>query len=146
MSPSLPIDYLLIIATVIEPIEHPQTIPWVLPISGADLQRLSDGFEAQCMEDKWDIIAKPVPGDATRDSFTLTFARNWTGIVHYILTIARGGGESPAITALTWKKYIANRITVPVEFAKQDVITLARCILDCDFEGLPDYTDDTDEE
>lgn len=127
------------------------TAPWNLRISSADLSKLSAGFEPQDQDDKWRVSSSPSATDDRSNSgsgttIAIHFARSGTGKELYVLFVnpsggssgSGGGGGGAEVEAITWEQNKGG-IRISEEQAKKEAVILSRRVLECGFEGLPEY-------
>ncbi|KAL6712088.1 hypothetical protein ACN47E_003131 [Coniothyrium glycines] len=118
--------------------QEPATTSWDLSISDADFQKLKAGFEPQDQDDKWHIWhASQNEGD----NISIHFARSGTGNELYVLHVTPRDDSSSndiKVKAITWSQNKGG-IRISEEQGKKDVVIIARRVLECEFEALPEY-------
>jgi len=118
------------------PMVHPATASWNLQISQDDFVKLEAGFEGQDMDDHWHVRVAKLAWITT---ISVTILRSWTGFRHYILVVEPSNiGNGATIVSITWEQNLAG-IHISEEAAKQSAVILSRSLLECQFEGLPEY-------
>ncbi|KAJ5628522.1 hypothetical protein N7490_010750 [Penicillium lividum] len=118
--------------------QEPATALWGLSVSDADVERLKAGFEPQDQDDKWRISAK---NQCQGDNFSIHISRAASDREFYVLFVkpSDGGSSSGAkIESITWEQNKGG-IRISEEQAKKEAVIVTRCILECDFNSLPDY-------
>ena len=120
--------------------QEPATALWDLSISDTDLDKLTAGFEPQEMEDRWHVT---VTDQSQNGTSSIHFARSWTGIEHYVLLVKPNDGGSSSgggakVEAITWEQNKGG-IRISEEQAKKEVAFMARNLLECRLEVLPEY-------
>lgn len=139
-----------------KPMKLPLTAPLDLPISDADVAKLKVGFKSQSMDDRWEILVEDPDEDG---GMSVHIFRSWHMEECYILHIIvpkegsissndhngdRGGGGSRSasrakVHGITWEGDKAG-LQCDAEQAKKEAVMVARWILDCEFEELPQYS------
>lgn len=122
--------------------QEPATAQWGLSVSDADFAKLKAGFEPQDQDDKWRVSAN----EQSSGNISVHLARSGTDKELYVLVInPRAGNSSNSINrggvkveAITWEQNKGG-IHISEEQAKKEVVILARRILECSFEALPEY-------
>lgn len=121
---------------------EPTIASWNLSISDSDFKKLKAGFEPQDQDDKWRIWATD---ERQRGRISIHFSRSGTGIKHYILSVKLSDSGSSStgvkIEAIIWAQRRREQ-HIPDDYAKMEVGMIARSILECDFDALPDYSED----
>ncbi|KAI1844937.1 hypothetical protein JX266_008953 [Neoarthrinium moseri] len=119
--------------------EEPATAPWGLRISDADFKKLKAGFEPQDQDDKYRVS---VTDQSQSGTISIHFSRTATRKEFYVLIIkpndsgsSTGGVE---IEAITWEQNKGG-IHISEEQGKKEVVLVARHLLECDFDALPEY-------
>ncbi|KAL8366408.1 hypothetical protein RB595_004942 [Gaeumannomyces hyphopodioides] len=131
------------------PMQEALTVPWDVPVSAADVERLKVGFRSRSMDDKWDLLVED-PDD--KGGWSIHIIRSGGSydtcfVLHLApsqqLTDGATGGGGTKITAFTWDGKHSG-LQVPEEQAKKDAIMLCRAQLGCEFDALPKYSWDTE--
>jgi hypothetical protein len=119
--------------------QEPATASWGLSISDADFKKLKAGFEPQDQDDKWRVS---VAQQSQSDNISIHLARSGTGKELYVLILKPnkdgGGSSGTEIKAITWEQNKGG-IRISEQQAKKEVVIITRRLLECDFDGLPDY-------
>ena len=120
--------------------QEPATAPWGLPISEADLKKLSAGLEPQDQDDKWRIS---VSDQHQNGIISIHVVRVGTCREIYVLFVnPNNGGSSSSsgaiIEAITWEQSKGG-IYLTEEQAKKEVVMITRSMLQCDYDALPEY-------
>ncbi|PSN59972.1 hypothetical protein BS50DRAFT_564572 [Corynespora cassiicola Philippines] len=126
----------------VNPIEHPMTAAWSLPIEDSEFRSLIRGFQPEAMEDRWMCCTD---GPDQQGSIVVHIYRSWTRKEQFqlkakALTVdgeAGGNGTSGAeITEIKW-----DRGSEPNEVAEPQAKDLAamvcRYVLGCKLEAWP---------
>jgi hypothetical protein len=121
------------------PMKEPLTVPWDLPISDADVEKIKVGFRSRSMDDKWDML---IEDPDENSNISLHIIRNWLQEECYTLHIApkpsNDDGGSAKIQGITWEGNKSG-LQCDAEQAKKEAVILSRMLLHCEFEALPDY-------
>jgi hypothetical protein len=118
--------------------QDPATASWGLSISDADFKKLKAGFQPQMMEDKWHVFNT---GQSQSSNISIHFDFGWRSNVLYVLDLKPsddGSSNGAQIEAITWAQK-KGEISISEEQGKKEVVLIARRLLGCDFETLPDY-------
>ena len=118
--------------------QEPATAPWGLPISDADLKKLSTGLEPQDQDDKWRIL---VSDQHQNGVISIHVIRVGTRKELYVLFVNPNDGAM--IEAITWEQNKGG-IHLTEEQAKKEVVMITRSILECDYDALPEYNFEED--
>ncbi|KAJ4986421.1 hypothetical protein SVAN01_08113 [Stagonosporopsis vannaccii] len=123
--------------TLVKPMKKPLTAPMDLAVSDSDMEKLKAGFRPRNQDDKWAWLIEDEGGNTS-----IHVIRHFVQEEVYILDItpkpSNDDAASAKIHSITWEGDL-NGIQYDVEQAKKNVVILARIILKCDFEMLPDY-------
>ncbi|EJT69523.1 hypothetical protein GGTG_13142 [Gaeumannomyces tritici R3-111a-1] len=122
------------------PMQEALTVPWEVPVSAADVERLRVGFRSRSMDDKWDLLLED-PDDKGGWSMHIirTFGAIYDTCFVLHLVHSQQPGTGTKTTSFTWDTEFSHH-HVPEEQAKKDAIMLFRGHLGCEFEALPQYT------
>ncbi|KAG4030588.1 hypothetical protein MFRU_011g00470 [Monilinia fructicola] len=115
--------------------EAPATASWDLRISEGDLEKLTAGFEAWDMNQRWEIAARD-PDD--NGIVSIHIRRSWTEEDQYILGVEPSDEGGAKITSITWEQ-AKGEIRVGEERGKEEAVVVCRMVLGCDFDALPLY-------
>ncbi|KAI1861597.1 hypothetical protein JX265_009564 [Neoarthrinium moseri] len=119
--------------------EEPATAPWGLRISDADFKKLKVGFEPQDQDDKYRVS---VTDQSQSGTVSIHFARTVRNRELYVLVIKPNDSGSSnggvKVEALTWEQNKGG-IRISEEQGKKEVVLVARHLLGCDFDALPEY-------
>ena len=119
--------------------QEPATAPWGLIISDADFEKLKAGFEPQDHDDKWRVSATDQNQSGT---ISIHLARSGTGKELYVLVVKPSdngsSGSGVKIESITWEQNKGG-IRISEEQAKKEVVIIARRLLECEFDALPEY-------
>lgn len=123
---------------LVKPMKKPLTAPLDLTISDSDMEKLKAGFRPHSQDDKWAWLVED-----KNDNVSIHVIRHFVHEEVYILHIApksssNDDGANAKVHSITWEGDM-NGIQNDVEQAKKNVVILARIILKCDFERLPNY-------
>lgn len=117
--------------------QEPVTAPWGLIISETDFEKLKAGFQPQNQDDKWRVTMDQSNGV----NISIHLARTGTGKEVYVLHVKSSEADSSSgvrVDAITWEQNRAG-IRRSEGQAKKEVVIIARGLLDCDFDELPQY-------
>lgn len=125
------------------PSRNPATAPWNVKISGDDFDCMLEGFESNHYNDRWDI--KAVPREGSSNMTLVHFARYMAETPDYSIVIRAGhdddsGEEEITIISIIWETIetllspTGDRISE--DYAKREVVFLARQFLVCELPGL----------
>ncbi|KAF2221290.1 hypothetical protein BDZ85DRAFT_283366 [Elsinoe ampelina] len=113
-------------------IDNPKTAPWGLRITEADYHKMAGGFEAEQMEQQWEVVTEKLDGGR----LVVHIARSWTKEDFYILTVAaEKEGGSAVVEKLTWENKPGHNTSE--EQGKEEAVELVRGLLGCDLDGYP---------
>jgi hypothetical protein len=115
--------------------ESPATASWDLCISDADFQKLKVGFEAEDMNQRWEITAKEPDENGI---IAIHISRSWTDEDHYILAVKPSDEGGAKITSITWEQEVGE-VHMDEERGKRGAVIVCRMVLHCDFKTLPLY-------
>ncbi|KAF4551724.1 Hypothetical protein D9617_12g036130 [Elsinoe fawcettii] len=111
-------------------IDNPKTAIWGLRITNADYAKMKGGFEAEQMEQQWEVVTEEL--DAGR--LVVHINRSWTKEDFYILTVAAAkDSEEAVIEKITWENKPKNDTSE--EQGKEEAVELVRGLLKCDLDG-----------
>ncbi|KAH7390860.1 hypothetical protein DE146DRAFT_758304 [Phaeosphaeria sp. MPI-PUGE-AT-0046c] len=120
---------------MVKPMKKPIIAPLDLAISDSDMEKLKAGFRSRNLDDKYSWLIEEENGN-----LSIHVIRNLVREEVYILHIApkpsNDNSTSATIHSITWEGDL-NGIHNDLETAKKTVVGLARVILNCDFETLP---------
>ncbi|TKX21906.1 hypothetical protein C1H76_5798 [Elsinoe australis] len=113
-------------------IDNPKTAIWGLQITDADYSKMKGGFEAEDMDQKWEVVTESLGGG----QLVVHINRSWTKEDFYILTVAAAkNNEKAVIEKITWEN--KPNFETSEEDGKDEAAGLARGLLRCDLEGYP---------
>jgi hypothetical protein len=122
---------------LVKPMKKPLTAPLDLAVSDSDMEKLKAGFRPRNMDDKYAWLIEDENGN-----ISIHVIRQLVRVEEYVLHITPKPSNEDSATAkihcITWEGDL-NGIHRDVEQAKKNVVMLARVILKCDFETLPNY-------
>lgn len=126
---------------LVKPMKKPLTAPLDLAVSSSDVEKLKAGFRPQSQDDKWSWLIEDENGN-----LSIHIIRHFVQKEVYILRVApnpsNDNGTDAKIYSITWEGDM-NGVQNDLEQAKKNVVILARVILKCDFETLPQYASET---
>lgn len=115
--------------------EAPATATWDVAISSTDFAKLKAGFEAEDMNQRWEIIAKEADASGI---IPIHISRSWTEEDQYVLAVEPSEEGGAKITSITWEQN-KGEIRVDEERGKKEAVVVCRMVLNCEFETLPAY-------
>jgi hypothetical protein len=120
---------------LVKPMKKPLTAPLDLPLSSSDMQKLKAGFRPRNLDDKCAWLVEDENGNTS-----IHVIRYFVHEEEYVLHIAPKSGDDDGarVDRITWEGDV-NGIQRDAEQAKKNVVILARVILKCEFETLPEY-------
>ncbi|KAI6467253.1 hypothetical protein MCOR17_004537, partial [Pyricularia oryzae] len=128
----------------VKPMKEPLMAPWGIRISKKDVEKLMIGFESDDMDDEWDALIENPDGNDNK-TISIHFLRSWTGDEIYILHLDNDKDQQQSLQegrtrvhSITWEGD-KNGVCIDAEQAKKEVVLLARNLLYCEFEELPQY-------
>jgi hypothetical protein len=113
------------------PMRRPKKVQWDLPISKSDYNLLKTGFTPQSSDDRWEMKPAYLEESST---YSVCFARTWTGIPHYILILKDQG---PVIDSMIYESQTEGGNEITEDTAKKEVIALSRDWLKCKIGAFP---------
>lgn len=126
---------------LVKPMTKPLTAPLDLAISDSDLEKLKAGFRPRSQDDKWAWLVENKNGKISVHIIR-HFVQEEVYILHIVPKSSKDNSANAKIDSITWEGDM-NSTQNDVEQAKKNIVILARVILKCDFEMLPQYTPGT---
>ncbi|KAI6580791.1 hypothetical protein MCOR12_011548, partial [Pyricularia oryzae] len=121
-----------------KPMKERLTVPWGISINEKDFEKLTTGHESFDMDGQWDVLVES-PDKNNNSIFPVHFVRSWTGHDIYILHLNNSDPKSGIkVDSITWEGN-KNGVRIDAEQAQKEVVLLARDLLKCEFDELPQY-------
>ncbi|CEJ81034.1 hypothetical protein VHEMI01186 [[Torrubiella] hemipterigena] len=121
-----------------KPMEDPITVPWKITISSNDFNLIEAGFHPRDLGDRWYV--KSMPRDKGSHTLVVHFARFWSPAPLYTIAI-KEDGENATIESITWEQFEGEDVLTE-DWAKREVVHVAREMLECDLPGLEELSRD----
>lgn len=130
----------------------PVNVPWGLPISDADVEKLKAGYKSRSMDNRWDLL---IEDPDENGGFSVHILRNWLQeecyVLHVVVSKPISGEKDDAandagdrsgygaeIQSITWEGNKAG-LRCSAEQAQKEAVILARGWLHCELEALQHY-------